>query len=161
MLNDASHNIAMIYDSVAVLRKREGEQLEPSEWLLVDQEMINAFAAVTNDTQWVHIDEKRAKIESPFGGTIAHGFLTLSLLSKLLLHQVEIKSLKMGVNYGLNRLRFTSVVPSGSRIRLLSSPKVFEDVANYGTKVTFECKMEIEGVDKPALVGEFMVLFFE
>ncbi len=151
----------MIYDSIASLRKREGEQLEPSEWLLVDQEMINAFAAVTGDTQWVHIDEKRANVESPFGGTIAHGFLTLSLLSKLLLDQVEIKSLKMGVNYGLNRLRFTSVVPSGSRIRLHSSPTVFEDVANYGVKATFDCKMEIEGIEKPALVGEFIVLFFE
>lgn len=151
----------MIYDSISELRNREGEKLEPSEWLLVNQEMINAFAAVTSDTQWVHIDEKRASVESPFGGTIAHGFLTLSLLSKLLLDQVEIKSLKMGVNYGLNRLRFTSVVPSGSRIRLHSSPIAFEDVANYGVKVTFDCKMEIEGVDKPALVGEFIVLFFE
>jgi acyl dehydratase len=151
----------MVYQSLDELKRVKGSNLEPSEWYEINQEMIDLFAQATGDFQWVHVDVKRSEKESPFGGTIAHGFLTLSLLSKMLMNQVDIQSLKMGVNYGMNKLRFTHPVKSGSFVRLNSKPIEFEVIANGGVKVTFECKVEIRGLDKPALVGEFMVLYYE
>jgi acyl dehydratase len=151
----------MVYQSLDQLKQVKGSNLEPSEWYEINQEMIDLFAQATGDFQWVHVDVERSEKESPFGGTIAHGFFTLSLLSKMLMNQVEIQSLKIGVNYGMNKLRFTYPVKSGSFVRLHSNPIEFEVIANGGVKVTFECKVEIRGLDKPALVGEFMVLYYE
>jgi acyl dehydratase len=143
------------------LKEWLGKDLPPSEYFTVSQDIIQAFADATGDQQWVHTDVARARKESPFGTTIAHGFLTLSLLSRLLLDQVHFPHLRMGVNYGLNKIRFTGVVPAGSRVRLHTHVLQIEDMPNAGIKVTFACRMEREHEEKPALVGEFIVLFYQ
>lgn len=143
-----------------LLKEWVGKDLPPSSFITVNQELINDFAKATGDHQWVHTDPERAAKHSPIGGTIAHGFLTLSLLSRLLLDQVQFPHLRMGVNYGLNRVRFTNVVPAGARIRLQSKVLEVEDLPDQGIKVTFDCNIEIENQNKPALVGAFIVLFY-
>jgi acyl dehydratase len=137
-----------------------GKDLPPSTYFTVGQDVIDDFAKATGDFQWVHTDPIRATEESPYGTTIAHGFLTLSLLSRLLMDQVHFPNLRLGVNYGLNKVRFTNVVPSGAQIRLQSAVLQVEDIANDGVKATFMCRIEIENQEKPALVGEFIVLFY-
>lgn len=143
-----------------LLKEWVGKDLPPSSFITVNQELINDFAKATGDQQWVHTDPERAAKHSPFGGTIAHGFLTLSLLSRLLLDQVQFPHLRMGVNYGLNKVRFTNVVPAGARIRLQSKVLEVEDLSDQCIKVTFDCIIEIENQNKPALVGAFIVLFY-
>ena len=143
-----------------LLKEWVGKDLPPSAFITVNQELINDFAKATGDHQWVHTDPERAAKHSPFGGTIAHGFLTLSLLSRLLLDQVQFPHLRMGVNYGLNKVRFTNVVPAGANIRLRSKVLEVEDLPDQGIKVTFDCFIEIENQNKPALVGAFIVLFY-
>lgn len=151
----------MEFANLTELAAYAGKELPASAWLKVDQRMIDSFADATGDHQWVHTDKARAARESPFGTTIAHGFLSLSLLSKMLMDQVELQNLRMGVNYGLNKIRFTSVVKEGSRLRLHTILKEFDSIPDNGAKLTFDCKVEIEGQEKPALVGEFLVIFYE
>lgn len=139
----------------------EGKSLPIGEWLTVTQEMINAFAEATHDFQWVHVDLERIKKESPFKKPIAHGFLSVSLLSKMLMDLILIESFGMGVNYGLNKVRFPNPVMVDSRLRLHSSIKMIEAYAEKGLKITWDCSVEIEGVDKPACVAEFVSLMFE
>ncbi len=139
----------------------EGKSLPIGEWLTVTQEMINAFAEATQDFQWVHVDLERIKKESPFKKPIAHGFLSISLLSKMLMDLVHIESFAMGVNYGLNKVRFPNPVLVGSKLRLHSSIQMIESYAEKGLKITWDCSVEIEGVDKPACVAEFVSLMFE
>ena len=133
-----------------------GEQLGPSEWLTVTQEMINTFAEATGDHQWIHVDVERAKREMPGGKTIAHGYLTLSLVPRLAQTLVKVTQVSRGVNYGSNKVRFTSVVPAGSRIRLHQRIVKVEPVEGNGVRVTSEVKMEVEGQERPALVAEIM-----
>ena len=138
------------------LRSLVGQEAGTSDWLEVTQEMINAFADVTRDRQWIHLDVERAKRESPFGTTIAHGFLTLSLLSHLHGQSVSIDAgQKMAINYGLNRVRFVSPVPSGSRIRTRSKVQAVEEIAS-GMQVTWLINVEVENSEKPALVAEWI-----
>jgi acyl dehydratase len=138
--------------TLASLKARVGEELAVGEWLTVDQAMIDKFADATGDHQWIHIDRERAA-KGPFGTTIAHGFLTLSLLPKLAESALKVDDVRMGVNYGLNRVRFPAPVPSGSRIRahlkLLSY-----DPLDGGAQLVMEVTMERDGSDKPVCVAE-------
>ncbi|MBN8844846.1 MAG: MaoC family dehydratase [Sphingomonadales bacterium] len=143
------------------LQTKVGETIGTSEWVLVDQEMINKFADATGDHQFIHIDEEKAKL-TPFGGTIAHGFLTLSLIPMLgaLTDGPKIEGVKMGVNYGGNKVRFLAPVRSGKRVR--SHVKLLElDEKRPGQwQQTNEITVEIEGEEKPALIAEWITQFF-
>ncbi|MGI8742039.1 MAG: MaoC family dehydratase [Bryobacteraceae bacterium] len=138
------------------LRALAGQAAGVSDWLTVTQEMIDRFAGLTDDHQWIHLDRERAKSDSPYGITIAHGFLTLSLLSRLSREAVEVRGdFKMRINYGFNRVRFVSPVPSGSRIRgRFTVQKVTEN------EVTWAVTVEVEGSAKPALVAEWIGRFY-
>ena len=142
------------------LRDRVGEEIVVSEWLEVGQERIDAFAECTGDRQWIHIDPERARRESPFGGSIAHGFLTLSLLSKLLTDSISFGSAKMGVNYGFNRVRFTDPVPAGARVRGRFLLKQLDEI-EAGVQMTWAVTIEREGADKPCLVAEWLTRRYE
>ena len=137
------------------LAGRVGEEVAVSPWVEVSQERIDTFARAIDDSQWIHVDRERAK-HSPFGGTIAHGFLTLSLLSHLSERTFSFSDRKMGVNYGLNRVRFTSPVPSGSRVRARFTLLRYEPIDDNGVQVTWNAVVEIEGAQKPALIAEWI-----
>jgi acyl dehydratase len=141
--------------SIRELQSRVGEEVGISAWLEVSQARIDTFASAIEDFQWIHVDPQRAR-SSPFGGTIAHGFLTLSLLSRLSEMTFSFSDRRMGVNYGLNRVRFTSPVPSGSRVRARFTLAKYEPLENDGVQVTWNVAVEIEGADKPALVAEWI-----
>jgi acyl dehydratase len=137
------------------LGSRIGEEIAVSPWLEVSQARIDKFAEAIEDFQWIHVDPKRART-SPFGGTIAHGFLTLSLLSHLAEMTFSVAERKMGINYGLNRVRFTSPVPAGSRVRARFKLAGFEKLDGDGVQLTWDVTVEIEGAQKPALVAEWL-----
>ena len=141
--------------SLRDLESRIGEEVGVSPWIEVSQERIDTFAKAIDDFQWIHVDRERAK-SSPYGGTIAHGFLTLSLLSHLAERTFSFSDRKMGVNYGLNRVRFTSPVPSGSRVRARFTLARFEHIETSGVQVTWNVTIEREGAAKPALVAEWI-----
>src|SRR5467141_4017739 len=128
------------------LLKLVGRELGPSEWVTVDQAMIDKFADATGDHQWIHVDVERAKREMPGGKTIAHGWLTLSLVPRLASTLYRVKHRSRGINYGANRVRFTGTVPAGSRIRLRLSIKSVEPVEG-GVRTTSSGTMELEGSD--------------
>jgi acyl dehydratase len=140
--------------SIRELEKRVGEEVAVSPWLEVTQERIDTFARAIEDFQWIHVDPARAAA-SPFGRTIAHGFLTLSLLSRLSEMTFSFSDRKMGINYGLNRVRFTAPVPSGARVRARFALARYEKL-DGGVQVTWNTLVEIEGSDKPALVAEWI-----
>jgi len=137
-----------------------GQKLGTSDWVLIDQAMIDAFAEATGDKSWFHVDPERAKREMPGGHTIAHGFLTLSLVAYLSATIYEIRRRRRGVNYGMNRLRFTAPVPTGSRVRLHESLKAAEAI-DGGVRLTMDCMVEIEGEPRPAMLAELIVLALE
>ncbi|MGA7983771.1 MAG: MaoC family dehydratase [Burkholderiales bacterium] len=139
--------------TVRSLEHRVGEEIAVSPWVDMPQERIDLFAKATEDFQWIHVDPQRAK-GSPFGGTIAHGFLTLSMLPKLTESTFEFADRKMGVNYGLNRVRFTAPVPAGSRIRGRFTLAKFEKIEGNGVQTTWSVTLEREGGDKPVMVAE-------
>jgi len=145
----------------AELKTMVGKQLPPTDWITVTQEMINDFAKATLDFQWIHIDVERAKKESPFGEPIAHGFLSSSLLPEFMAQAISIKSVKMGVNYGMNKLRFPHHVPAGGRLRAHVTLAKAEDYGDNGVKTTYDVVLELEGADKPAVVGQMVSLVFE
>ncbi len=138
------------------LRQLIGQEAGASDWLTVTQEMIDSFAHLTDDHQWIHVDPTRAQAESPYQTTIAHGFLTLALLSRLSRDAIEVRGeFKMRINYGFNRVRFVSPVLAGSRIRARFTPqKVTEN------EVTWSVTVDIEGTEKPALVAEWLGRFY-
>jgi len=133
-----------------------GKELGPSEWVTVDQAMIDKFAEATGDHQWIHVDVERAKREMPGGKTIAHGYLTLSLVPRLGATLVKVAKRRRGINYGSNKIRFTNVVPAGSRVRLRSKIAKVEPVPDDGFRITTEVTIEVEGQERPALVAEVM-----
>ncbi len=139
----------------------KGKQLPNGNWYRITQEMINNFANATLDKQWIHIDEKRAEKESPYKSTIAHGFMSVAMISKLLEEVFTIESIKMGLNYGLNKVRFPNPVLVNKELRLKSSIKDIEAIANNGIKITFNCIIEIKDEEKPACVAEFIAALFE
>jgi len=135
------------------LESQVGKEVGVSPWAEITQERIDQFAKATEDFQWIHVDPKRAK-DSPFGGTIAHGFLTLSMLPKLSESTFEFADRKMGVNYGLNKVRFTSPVPAGAKIRARFVLAKFEKIEGNGVQTTWSVTFEREGGDKPVCVAE-------
>ena len=145
--------------SVEELAALKGEELGESGWVTVEQHEVNLFADATGDHQWIHVDPERAKA-GPFGGPIAHGFLTLSLLPRLWADLYSVEGVKMGINYGLNKVRFPSPVPVGSRVRARSTVVDVEDLGNGATQLTLSTAIEIDGSAKPACVAESVVRFF-
>ncbi|MCV7205615.1 MaoC family dehydratase [Mycolicibacterium peregrinum] len=146
-----------VIGSIADAEQAVGEELGVGDWILVDQQRIDAFADITEDHQWIHVDVDRAKDESPYGATIAHGFLTLSLLPVLSSHNYRFENSKMRVNYGLNKVRFLAPVTAGSRVRartvLVEAAKVDDSTVN----VTMRHTIELDGSDKPAAVADLIV----
>ena len=151
----------IVFENIDEFRAMIGKDLPTGSWYRVTQQMINDFANATLDKQWIHVDEVRAEKESPFKSTVAHGFMSVSMLSKLLEGVFTIKSIKMGLNYGLNKVRFPNPVPVNSELRLLSSVKDIENLSENGIKVIFSCIVEIKGQPKPACVAEFIAALFE
>ena len=148
------------FKNIEAFKSMIGKELPTSDWITITQEMINDFANATLDKQWVHVDVARAAKETPFKSTIAHGFMSLSMLSKMLEDLIVIDSVKMGLNYGLNTVRFPHPVPVNSRLQMISSIKNIED-QKQGVKITFSCTVVIEGIEKPACVAEFLAMMFE
>ena len=144
------------FSTLDKLRAQVGKECVVTEWVLVSQQRIDQFAQATGDFQWIHVDAARAARESPFGGSIAHGFLTLSLLGKFYLEDIDIPFTDVGVNYGLNKVRFTHPVPAGSRVRGRFVLARLDDVDN-GIQMTWGVTFEIEGVERPACVAEHIV----
>jgi acyl dehydratase len=130
-----------------------GTELGTSDWFEVTQESVNLFAEATGDHQWIHVDVERAKAESPFGGPIAHGYLTLSLLVPLFAQVLLVTDTAMGVNYGLNKVRFPSPVPVGAKVRMTATLTNVEEIAG-GLQLTFSCVIEREGGGKPVCIAE-------
>lgn len=150
-----------IIEGIEELKTLIGQEVGASDWFEVTQSRINAFADATDDHQWIHIDTERAKSTSPFKTTIAHGFLTLSLLPHLAAQAFKVQGdFKMGINYGLNRLRFVSPVPAGSKIRARFMLHAVEDVQG-GAQLTWSVTVEIDGGSKPALVAEWLSRYYE
>ena len=141
--------------TIRELERRVGQEVGVSPWVEVTQERIDTFAKAIGDFQWIHVDPERART-SPFGRTIAHGFLTLSLLSHLSEQTFSFSDRRMGINYGLNRVRFTSPVPVGSRVRARFTLARFEHIETSGVQVTWNVTIEREGAAKPALVAEWI-----
>ena len=142
--------------TLAELRSRIGQEIGVSEWRLITQEQIDRFAEVTGDNQWIHVDVERARRESPYGVPIAHGFLTVSMLSGMAQDVVKITDpYKMRINYGFNRLRFTDAVPAGSRIRARFTLNSLKDL-DSAIEVAWGVVVEVEGREKPALVAEWL-----
>ncbi|MDR5855352.1 MaoC family dehydratase [Caballeronia sp. LZ062] len=147
------------FDKIADLQPLVGESIGTSEWLLIDQARVNLFADATGDHQWIHVDEERAK-SGPFGGTIAHGFLTLSLLPALLATAFQIKETKSGLNYGLDKVRFVAPVKVGARVRAHFRLLAWDAIGQSGAQVKVEMTVECEGSDKPACVAESIMRLF-
>jgi acyl dehydratase len=144
---------------VANLGEHLGRELAVSDWMEVTQERIDRFANATEDRQWIHVDVARAAAESPGGTTIAHGFLTLSLVGALLRRAITIGRVRMAINYGVNRVRFVSPIPAGSRIRGRFVPVAVE-VKGGGIHVTWSVTVEREHADKPCCVAEWLVRYY-
>ncbi len=149
----------MIDIDVRTLGDRIGQEIAVSDWLEVSQARINQFADATGDHQWIHVDAARAATESPFKTTIAHGFLTLSLMSPLIRESIQFTGLRMAINYGLNRVRFVSPVPSGTRIRARITAGAVDDVSG-GFQVTWHITIERERSEKPCCVAEWLVRYY-
>ncbi|HKE09237.1 MAG TPA: MaoC family dehydratase [Candidatus Acidoferrum sp.] len=150
-----------IVESVDGIKSFVGEEIGVSDWLVISQDRINAFADATGDRQWIHLNAERAKRESPFGKTIAHGFLTLSLISHLMQQTLQIRTgSRLAVNYGLNRVRFPAPVREGSRIRGHFTLASFKDLGD-SYEAIFNCSVECEGLEKPACVAEWLVRYFK
>jgi len=145
----------IVIPGIARLKDWVGKEIAVTDWLSVSQERIDHFAAASGDDQWIHVDRERAARESPYRTTVAHGFLTLSLLSRLLRDAVEIQGARLGINYGLNRVRFTGPVPAGSRVRARFKLAAVEDL-EQGVQTTWNVTVEREGEDKPVLVAEWI-----
>jgi acyl dehydratase len=134
------------------IRALAGQDLGRSDWLQISQEQVQLFADATGDQQWIHVDPERAK-DGPFGGTIAHGYLTLALIIPLFNELLELRGVRMSVNYGLEKVRFPSPVPVGSKIRLAGQVVSVEDVSGDGVQMLLDFTIEVDGQDKPACVA--------
>jgi acyl dehydratase len=146
---------------IAGLREKIGQHLGYSDWTTITQEQVNLFADATGDHQWIHVDPERAKKESPFGGPIAHGYLTLSLGPMLMPQILRVDGVKMGVNYGAGKVRFPAPVPVGSNVRLGAELVSVDDVGGGGAQVTMTFTFEVEGATKPSCVAEIIFRYYE
>lgn len=140
---------------ISQLRERIGQEVAVSDWFTITQERIDQFAEVTEDRQWIHLDVERTRSESPYGTTIAHGFLTLSLLSYLISQAIALHGFRMGVNYGFNRVRFTAPVPAGSSIRARFTINALDEIPD-GVQITWGVVIEVEGLTKPCCVADWI-----
>ncbi|MCY1286138.1 putative enoyl-CoA hydratase 1 [compost metagenome] len=147
------------YETLAELKGLVGEVVGVSDWVSIDQNRIDTFAEATGDHQWIHVDPERAA-KGPFGKPIAHGFLTLSLLPTFMTNAFELRDVKMGVNYGLNKVRFVQPVPVDSRLRAHFRVQSWEPLEGNGAQITYEMTVEIEGAAKPACVAETILRVF-
>jgi acyl dehydratase len=147
------------FESVTELRRHEGREVATSDWVTITQDRINAFADATGDHQWIHVDTDRAQRETPFGTTIAHGFLTLSLISALMRNAIAIGGLRMTINYGLNRVRFVSPLPANARVRARIALLRIE-ATDDSLQATWNVTVEREGGEKPSLVAEWLVRYY-
>ncbi len=143
--------MATVFETPAELKQAVGKHLGYSDWLTIDQSRIDQFAEATNDHQWIHVDPERAKT-GPFGATIAHGYLTQSLVNSFLPEIIEVRGISMGINYGCDRLRFPSPVPVGSRVRGGAEVLEVEQTKDGGFQSKVRVTVEIEGSDKPGCV---------
>jgi acyl dehydratase len=150
----------LVIPTLAEVKQHVGKSLGPTEWIPITQERINGFAEVTGDHQWIHVDVERASRESPWKTTIAHGYLTLSMVPDLLARILAIGGWKSAVNTGLDKLRLTAPVPSGSRVRMKAEIKDARDVPRGGLRVTFAIRFDVEGSTKPALLGNVNYVYF-
>ena len=148
-----------VFDSPAELKDSIGKQLDVSEWLEIDQGRIDQFAEATGDHQWIHVDPKRAA-QGPFAGTIAHGYLTLSLVNHFLPSIVEVRGISMGVNYGADRLRFPAPVPVGSRVRGSAELVEASDTVDGGVQAKIRVTVEIEGSERPGCVVDTISRYY-
>ena len=144
------------FQTLAELATCVGQEVAVSDWITITQQQVNTFADATGDHQWIHVDAEKAKA-GPFGGTIAHGFLTLSLLPRFLESSVVINDVRMGINYGLNKVRFINPVLVGSRLRARMSLAASENIENKGKQMVWDITIEIEGKDKPACVAQAVI----
>ena len=142
-----------IFQTLAEMQALVGQEVAVSDWITITQEQVNQFAEATGDHQWIHVDVERAKA-GPFKAPIAHGFLTLSLLPRFFETAMTLREAGMGVNYGLNKVRFTSPVPVGSRLRAHMTLLACEPIENNGMQMTWSVKVEREGTKKPVCVAE-------
>ena len=141
-------------DGIDDLRALMGKEVGPTDWREVTQDDIDTFARLSGDDQWIHVDVERAKTESPFGTTVAHGNLTLSMIDGLRRDLIESKGFKLGVNYGWNKVRFPAPVPAGSKVRAKAEVTAVDDVGGGWYQVVTKFTVEVEGGEKPACVGE-------
>ena len=151
----------MEYKDFKDFKSAEGVTFDPTTWLEVTQEMIDHFAQATHDHQWIHVDEVRAAKESPYKKTIAHGFLSLGLITKFLSEAVQVKSLKMGFNYGIDQVRFPHPVAVGALLRGIVSVEKIEDQKFGGLKIIWNIKVEIKDIKKPACIASMTTLAYE
>lgn len=149
----------LVFSCAADVKAYEGREIGVSDWILIDQDRINRFADATDDHQWIHVDVERARRELPIGSTIAHGYLLISLMPKLLDTFIEFTRLKRVINYGLDDVRFKNMVPAGKRVRMRGKLKSARQRAG-GLQVILENTIEIEGEAKPACISESLVLYF-
>ncbi len=146
----------LVVDNPRDLAEHTGKEFTSDHWVTVDQAMIDGFAEATGDDQWIHVDVERARRDMPGGVTIAHGYLSLSLLPRLIRQTYRVANHGRSLNYGANRIRFTNPVQSGARLRLRLTFKDVEPVDNDGARITANCVVEIEGEDRPALIAEII-----
>jgi acyl dehydratase len=149
-----------IIPSIGAMKEWEGRRLGPSEWIEIDQAQIDRFAEATGDRQWIHVDPERAAKDSPFGRTIAHGYLTLSLAPVLLPRIVEVKGAGMVVNHGLDKMRLPAPVPSGSRVRLAAEIKSVRLLKGGAARVVVSLTFEVEGSARPACTADAIYVYF-
>lgn len=151
----------LLFKNITEFSSMVGQSLPDGDWYPITQQMINDFANATLDKQWIHIDEERAAKESPFKKTVAHGFMSVAMISKMLENAFTIQSVTMGLNYGMNKVRFPNPVPVNSELRMRSLVKEMTPLGENGVKVVFECTIDIKGQEKPACVAEFIAALFE
>ena len=159
-LTFTGETLPLILETPYALKDLLGHEIATTEWVVVSHEQIRQFADVTDDRQWIHIDPERASRESPYGTTIAHGFLTLSLLSKFLRDAIRIQSgVRMSVNYGLNRVRFPAAVVAGARIRARFTLQSVKELPG-ALEAVFHATLEAEGTEKPCCVAEWVLRYY-
>jgi acyl dehydratase len=147
------------FAGIADAKTMLGQEVGVSDWMLIDQERVSGFAQVTGDQQWIHVDVERARRESPYGGPIAHGYLTVSLLAKFAGECIAVDGIRLAVNYGLNRVRFAAPVKVGSRIRARFVLAAVDDIEG-GAQMQWQATVEIEGGEKPACIAEMLTRWY-
>ena len=149
----------IVLETPESLRDNVVKEVAVTGWMTVAQERISRFADVTEDRQWIHVEPERAAKESPYGATVAHGFLTLSLLSRFLRQSIRVEGVRMGMNYGLNKVRFPAPVPAGSKIRARFTLQSVEDIKG-GLQAVWDVVIECEGSEKPCCVAEWLIRYY-